>query len=176
MKYSMSNNKGAVLVIGLITLVVLSLLVVNSMQGSTMEVKMAGNSKDEVIALQAAEMALIAGEELIDSGVLSLTDFQTNNADGLYENDSNTIWEDINWASQSISTGYSHSTITSSPRFVIQHMGETGEDDGVGGESYVDTTVSSGVGTVQLFKITARGTGSSDNSVVFLQSVYGAEW
>jgi type IV pilus assembly protein PilX len=52
------RQQGAVLIVALIFLVILTMLGVTAMTGTTMEHRMAGNSKDLGVALQAAETAL----------------------------------------------------------------------------------------------------------------------
>lgn len=51
-------EKGAVLIVALLFLVMLTLLGVTAMTGSTMEERMAGNARDTSVAFQAAEAAL----------------------------------------------------------------------------------------------------------------------
>lgn len=52
------REKGAVLIVALLFLVMLTLLGVTAMTGSTMEERMAGNARDTSVAFQAAEAAL----------------------------------------------------------------------------------------------------------------------
>ncbi|MCX7100437.1 MAG: PilX N-terminal domain-containing pilus assembly protein, partial [Methylobacter sp.] len=52
------NQSGAVLIISLIMLLLLTLIGTTAMQTSTLEEKMAGNLRDRDIAFQAAESAL----------------------------------------------------------------------------------------------------------------------
>lgn len=173
------TQSGAVLFTGLIILLILSLLAVSSMQGSTLEERMAANTKDEIIAFEAAEAALSAGEQLLDSGTLTLTNFKVGDSDGYYENTSDKLWDEINWETDAVDVSFSPSNITTPPKFIIQYLGETTDittSQDLGGESYAEANISTTAQVVQLFRIVARGTGTSDNSVVFLQTVYGAEW
>ena len=57
-----AGQKGAVLVVVLAILIVLTLLGITSMTTTTLEEKMAGNAKDANLAFQAAESALRGGE------------------------------------------------------------------------------------------------------------------
>jgi len=180
MQLSSQKQLGVVLFIGLIILLVLSLVAVTSMQGATLEERMAGNTKDEFIAFEAAEAALEAAETLLTSGTLSLTNFNINNSDGLYQNDTDNIQQDINWSTQAINvTGFNPTEVTTPPKFVIQRISETappGASRSFRDENYSELGSSSIGNAVQLFRITARGTGGSDDTVVFLQSVFGAQW
>lgn len=62
------RERGAVLVIALIMLLLLTMLGVSGMRNSTMEERMAGNLKEQYRALQVAEEALRLAEAEIDSG------------------------------------------------------------------------------------------------------------
>ena len=53
-----SRERGAILIVTLLFLVILTMLGVTAMSGTTMEERMAGNARDGNIALQAAESAL----------------------------------------------------------------------------------------------------------------------
>lgn len=59
------KQQGAVFITGLVFLVVISLLGVTAMKTSTLEERMAGNSRDRNLALQAAEMGLRYAEQHI---------------------------------------------------------------------------------------------------------------
>lgn len=61
-----SNQEGAILIVGLIVLLLMTLLGLSVMSGNAMEEKMAGNDRDRQIAFQAAEAALREGERLIN--------------------------------------------------------------------------------------------------------------
>ena len=52
------RERGAVLIVALLFLVMLTLLGVTAMTGTTMEERMAGNARDNAVAFQAAEAAL----------------------------------------------------------------------------------------------------------------------
>lgn len=163
------NQAGAVLFTGLITLLVLSLVAVSSMQGSTLEQRMAVNINDQMLAFEAAEAAIFEGELLIQSNTLTLTDFQTNNTDGLYLNSTDTIWQDIENGTVAtrpcvnFTPASTANIIATAPNFVIQYIGPTTSDNSL---------LTSGAPIIDLYRITARGTGRSDNSVLVLESTY----
>ncbi|MEE9397870.1 MAG: PilX N-terminal domain-containing pilus assembly protein, partial [Methylococcales bacterium] len=72
--FSRSNQQGAVLVVGLVTLLVLTLLGITGMRTSIMEEKMSANLISQNIALQAADSCLQRG--MLDSGGFTLDDSQ----------------------------------------------------------------------------------------------------
>jgi type IV pilus assembly protein PilX len=61
-------QSGAVLVIGLIILVVLTLLGVQGMRTNVAQERMAGNMRERNVAFQAAEAALRQGESVVPQG------------------------------------------------------------------------------------------------------------
>ncbi|MEM7401623.1 MAG: PilX N-terminal domain-containing pilus assembly protein [Pseudomonadota bacterium] len=170
------KQSGAVLFVGLMMLLVMSLIAITSMQGSTLEVRMAGNTRDSLVALQTAEAALKAGEELLDSGTLSLASFDSNGTDGLYDNADQELWKNIDWQDSNSRKymAFVPDNVNSEPRFVIQYISET--QNNLGSRDVRGYNQQQNSQTVQLFRVTARGTGGSDNTEVILQSVYGVDW
>ena len=63
------RQRGAVLIVALIFLVILTMLGVTAMTGTTMETRMAGNARDLGVALQAAEAALRDGHMDIENTI-----------------------------------------------------------------------------------------------------------
>ncbi|MDN5872575.1 MAG: PilX N-terminal domain-containing pilus assembly protein, partial [Nitrococcus sp.] len=59
------TQSGAVLVVSLLFLLVMTLIGITAMQGVSLEEKMAGNARGGTLALQAAEAALREGEEWV---------------------------------------------------------------------------------------------------------------
>jgi type IV pilus assembly protein PilX len=73
MKHANSKHRehGAVLIVALLFLVILTMLGVTAMTGTTMEHRMAGNTRDIAVALQAAEAAMRDASRDINSMVIS---------------------------------------------------------------------------------------------------------
>jgi len=69
----MSHQRGAVLLISLVFLLVLTMLGVSSMQNATLQEKMAASVKQRNASFQAAEMALRTGESAIQAPGFSLS-------------------------------------------------------------------------------------------------------
>ena len=153
----------------------MSLIAVTSMQGSTLEVRMAGNTRDSLVALQTAEAALKAGEELLNAGGLSLADFDSDGSDALYDNADDELWKNINWQDSDSQRymAFNPRNVATEPRFIIQHISETQVAPKLLVEGYGQGQAGQ---TIQLFRVTARGTGGSDNTEVILQSIYGVDW
>lgn len=133
-------QQGAVLVIGLLFLVMLTLIGVTAMSTTGLEQRMAGNSRDWQLSYEAAEAVLRDAEIDISSGRVSgetgadcSTTGTSPNYDGLCHRDSTTpAWQWVNWSdsasniyyilygaksgasSTSFTTGYA-----SKPRYII---------------------------------------------------------
>jgi type IV pilus assembly protein PilX len=160
-KLKMRKQAGAVLVISLIILLLLTLIGVSGMQTTALEEKMASNSRDQNIAFQAAEAALRAGEMFIEGAVSSdKSDFTTTpvNANGLH-----LATEDIDykavatWAdAESVEYATTIPLVAAKPRYYIEYINDTAPN------SY--------------FRITARGTGRQSTSHVYLRSLYGKKF
>lgn len=167
------KQSGSVLIISLIILVAMTLIGITAMRTTVLEEKMAGNMRNKEVAFQAAEATLRAAERYIQNNVISTVAFDNDGSDGLYNHDDVRIWENINWTDvDSIQYSDFDSTynVASPPRFVIQHLSTTGEADKVTLDNIGEGT---GGGNVETFLITARGTGTTDNAVVYIQSTWG---
>lgn len=172
---SLKRQSGVVLVVSLIMLVVLTLIGVTAMRGSSLEEKMAGNARDRSLALQSAEAALRAGERTIEGNELNLS-FTTSCAGGLCDcSDSTTcvreVWFDNTldvWNDNTKHMSYAGSigTVNTQAKYIIEYLGRLDNT----------TTNPSGLagcpGCPRMYRVTARGTGLTDTAVVLLQSTY----
>ena len=174
-QHSLHNSQqGSVLIISLVIMVVLTILGVSGMRTTLLEEKMAGNMRDSQLAFQAAEATLKQAEHYIEQNVVSISSFDNDGSDGLYDKSTERPWESINWDDadsiehSNFDTNYS---INTPPRFIVQHLvSQTSNIDELNLDNYGQGT---GAGRVEMFLITARATGSSGSSVVTLQSTYG---
>ncbi len=162
------KQSGAVLAIGLIVLLIMTILGVTTMQTSVIEEHMNGNLRDQQVAFQSAESALREAEAFVES-IVSVATFDGNN--GLYgvndtEDDIDNTWDSSN--SQQY-TG-TLNNVGTPPRYRIKMLGEI---DGAGGAinigRYGELKAQAGATT---FRITVKGTGASDNSSVILRTHY----
>jgi type IV pilus assembly protein PilX len=164
-------QRGAILVVSLLLLLVLTILGVSSMQGTTLEESMAYATRDRNVALQSAEAALRAGEAYIET-ITSPSALTGSN--GLYRR-ADTEPDYMNpatWSSTANHVAITPPTGSSSAQYFIK---ETGLIAGVAGamnmSGYGDNT---GSGDVTTIRVTARGTGGNANGAeVLLRSNYG---
>jgi len=160
----LSNQRGVTLIVALIFLAVLMLLGVTVAQNTSMEERMAGNTRDRDLAFQSAEAALKDAETNLNG--VYLTNPFDGSTPGLIAFDAAnatdaTYWNAYNWAgaSQTVSTTTlttGPGLIAEQPRYVIEKKPNTGP-----------------VGSpIQHFRVTARGVGGSTSTVVILQAEY----
>lgn len=165
-----SAQSGVALPIVLIFLVVMLLLGVTAIRNVTLGEKMAGNQNNQQLAFQAAEKALRYCEAALQTnpivGValnapnMKLTDPPTNNWDVLEYWSDNAVSVSLPAASKN-SDGTSSDGLLKPPRCMVEDVKGTLRLRNV--EERLDPTI-------RAYRVTARGTGGTDNAVVMLQS------
>ena len=177
---NIQHQRGAVLIISMIILLLLTILGVTSMRTTQLEERMAGNARDRHIAFEAAEAALVDAEQFIQT-IVTKNPFDLDGSDGLYEDSGavGKIENYVDWNGGDPTKGFLTATnittsegIATQPKYAIQLIpsDETISSDKFNLGNYGDVAAKTGT---TLVRITARGTGSSDTSVVFLQTVFG---
>jgi type IV pilus assembly protein PilX len=164
------RQRGAVLVVSLIMLLILTIIGVTGMRTTVLEEKMAGNMRDQNLAFQAAEAALRDGEDIIQS-LVAISSFDGTSG-RLNASDSDPdFFAPSTWSSTS-SIAYSGtlSDVATQPRFILKYIGQIESNTG---SLNVGSYGKRSTNTVANFRVTARGTGRSDNSQVTLQGYYG---
>lgn len=166
------TETGAVLVVSLVFLLLLTLIGLTGMQVTSLEEKMSGNMRDRNLAFQGAESALRAGEMYLTlptvpafscaNGLYSWNDV---NCDGIREDaqiwDSSSDWSGISKVTYSSGT---LASISSAPAYIIEQMPAVAE----AGDS-----LEAGVAQdSQYYRVTARATGGTSDAVVLVQSLY----
>lgn len=165
-----ARQHGAVMVVSLMMLVVMTLIGVTAMRSTILEEKMSGNTRDSMLALQAAETTLLDAEDYLANTINALAVAFDGTQVGLYQEGTNPdLTNDATWVN-SIAYRGAYPGVSSQPRFIIEYAGQVGvaEDD----ITISDYGELSTLGTPFAFRVTARGTGGTDNAVVILQSNY----
>lgn len=164
-----AQQKGAVLIVSLIVLLVLTLISVTAMQTTSLEEKMAGNMRNKNLAFQAAEAALRAGEGYLSGATLD----SFNGTNGLYQpsTGSQQRWEIVDWYTPANVRTYDEGSdggdlndLASMPTYIIE---ELSVDPPPGGSVEAAT-----VHDDKLYRVTSRGVGGTANAMVMLQSVF----
>lgn len=163
-----SRQKGSALIVGLVILIVMTLIGITAVGGSSLQERMAGNTRDMSLAFQAAEAALRDGETYYDMTVVSLGAAFNGNNTGLYPRGSApNVFSSDTWAN---SREYSGAVdgVAAQPRYVIELLGPiTQGTDDINVQGYGE---SSGIGDLTGVRVTARGVGGTPNTLVYLQS------
>lgn len=168
MKHTLSLQTGAILVVSLIMLLLLTIISVAGMQTTTLEEKMAGNNKDHNLAFQAAESALLMAEASLDPPHV-LPTFSSAGTGGFYNQTStiptsSALVTDSFWTTNPVATstvsGLGNNIAT--PQYIVQQLPAVCFDSGGCPPAATKTP----------YRITVRATGSSTNAVVILQSTY----
>lgn len=160
-------QKGSVLIVSLIILLVLTMIGVTAMGTSSLEEKMAGNSRDRELAFQAAEAALTDAQTFLE-GIVATGGF--TNVGGLYAlTTSPDIQATSTWnATNSRAYSATLPNIATQPRYIIELRPTTG-----GSETIDLNDPGNSAQAITMFRITARGTGGTNTAVVILQAFYG---
>jgi type IV pilus assembly protein PilX len=166
------RQRGAVFIVSLIILLVITMLAVGSMQNTMLEEKMAGNASDRNLAFQSTESAVREAEEFIE-GIVSLGNFSgVGGLQGRTDDEPDfadaTTWSD---ASYHVVAGTDFGSYERPRYYIKQFTTVAGTEGSLNMSGYGDNK---GTGDVTIFRITARGTGASaDSAEVILRSQYG---
>lgn len=165
-------QRGSVLIVSLLMLLVLTIIGITAMSTSTLEEKMAGNSRDQNLAFQATEAALRDAEAYVE-GIAAVTAF--NGTGGLYHitnAPAPDIYSNATWTGSAsiVYRGSAVPGVKTQPRYIVEFISTTGKTNPELESCYGCST---GEGTVTNVRVTARGTGGSDTATVMLQEYYG---
>lgn len=167
MRKRVTNNRGAVLITGLIILVVLSVIGLVAMQSTTLQERMAGNLEQRDAAFQRAEAGLRAAEAWLNNTVI-LPGFH-NNTKGLYTAEAagdNPWWKrDGIWKDDNAVISYQDGKVAA--RYMIEFAGEM-DISGNDSQTLVPI-VEEGAG---MYRITSRGESPNGRVEVILQATF----
>lgn len=187
-----SRQSGAVLIVALLFLVILTMLGITAMTGTTMEERMAGSTRDSGVALQAAEAALRDARRDINgiavNGVYGRatrinlsqfgdgtdTDNGSCNATGLcrpypYGKGLNSLLPVAPVVSMTAAPSVAYGTYTGAP--TLQAV--SGQPHYII-EYFCLQYLGTGIGTsaCKFYRITARGFGANPNTQITLQEIF----
>lgn len=177
-RHNKNRQTGAALIISLIILLLLTIIGVTGMKTTALEERMAGNMRDKELAFESAEAALRDAEAFMET-VFTLGAFNADGSDGYYDNSLLDIWTAVDWkGTDTANTNKAvaaTTTIGDTPpgKYVIQYIADSTSDDVSGGVNLNNIGQGTGGGSTSIFRITVRGTGSSGNAAVVLQTLYG---
>lgn len=165
------TQRGAVLAVAMIVLMVLTLIGLVSIQATSLDAKLSGNLRDLNLAMQSTESSLREAENLIET-LVNTNGFGVGS--GLYaQGTAPDPFTAGTWtgATSIVSTGNYGSVVQ--PRFFIEFVGNVGGDlTGPNVTNYGGGSSSS----VSVFRVVARGTGATGTAQVILESFYGRQF
>jgi type IV pilus assembly protein PilX len=159
-------QRGVSLIVALVMLIVLTLIGVSSMNTAIVELKMAGSSQQQSIALNRADELLRVGEERIVAIVTDPAAFDFSaGGDGYYTKNDNIDVNNIDWAGQGLISIQGANT---NDVYVAEYLGPTT----IPGESVKVSTDGRIIGgAVHTFRITSRSA-TGKGALRLVQSIY----
>lgn len=152
------KQRGATLIIALVFMAALTLLGATAAQNSSLEERMAGNTQNRDLAFQAAEAALTYVQLNLSTGenIRSLNFTGTSPGLRTYNSllaDNAAYWSTYAWSNTTArNPADTIAGVASQPFYVVEKMPNDG--------------------TVEYYRVTARGVGADVNAVVILQAAY----
>jgi type IV pilus assembly protein PilX len=176
-----ASQRGAVLVVSLLLLLVMTLLGLGASQSTRLQERMAGNQRDLELAMQGAEASLRAAEALLEPGRSVMTCVAAGVTCEAYEmgtlvNTSTNVALDLarqsdewweRWGRQYATSADLPSILPSvkdPPEFINERVGELRDSFGVGGP-YLNVVR-------DFHRATARSSGMTNTAEVVVQSTY----
>jgi type IV pilus assembly protein PilX len=174
--FSPRRHRGVALFISLVLLLILTIIGVSAVQTTTLETRMARNEHDSLLAFQAAESALRDAENFLET-VVTTAIFTDGGANGLWTiadlGDPNR-WEDpaVWQGGTSVSApSAAGAVVVEQPRYIIEHIASVLREENAFQIS--DPYAASAADRIEIFRVTARGVGGTENAQVLLQTTYG---
>jgi type IV pilus assembly protein PilX len=175
-----ARQRGAILFIALILLLVMTLLILASVRGTVMQERMASNLYDRSLAFQAAEAALREAERwlLTNRPKPPVGACDGNGTCGKPVAGMVPVWlDEDNWQeAHSVNDNHGHliqlGDRVVAPRFIVELLADDVREDNICESTAIDPDAPCFSGPAGLrYRITARS-GGERRAVVMLQSIY----
>lgn len=175
------REHGAVLVVGLIMVLLISIIGISAIRGSNLQEAIAGNMRERNLAFQASESALRIGES-------SVSDTKSrpvmSDTSGLYNDTYKTPASSIltfsaaNWidATKVKITTLGLAYVAQQPSYVVEQLdpdfgaGAAMEGSGIDADAILIT------GDITPYRVTSRGFGATENTIKTLQTSYNRRY
>ncbi len=157
-----SRQRGSVLTISLIFLLLLTIIGATTMQSTTIQERMAGNMRDVNIALQGAESGLRAGETVLQGATVG----PFNGTYGNYTpaaSDGTPRWEDGTTSWQTVTETLPYVSVQ--PQYIIEDLAPLPDPKG-------SLAADAPVSEIHFYRVTARAGGLNNSTEVILQTNY----
>ena len=169
------KQKGIVLIVGLVMVLLISINALSSISGSGLQEAMVGNMRDRGLSFQASEAALSVGESTLKIGTPPNCDGASNNGFICFlDFDSNQPSVSLQYApiatfdAKGNTTSLSLSGIASQPRYVVEQLADYQVKDDGSALEYNGMPANQ----IRPYRITAIGVGASTDTQVIVQSIY----
>jgi type IV pilus assembly protein PilX len=163
------RQQGAVLIVGLIFLALLTLIGVTAFSVATQEERMAGNSRDRLRAFEAAEAALRECERLLSNPVPPVFSASGSSPDvGMYMEPAigaREKWESINWSTDPTRQLTGVANVAEQPRCIVQRLARTSPGNPSRRAELPQPSAFA-------YQVTGRGVGANRNTAVVLQTTF----
>lgn len=169
---------GVVLLISLAVLLLLTLAGLASVQTMSLQTRLAGNAQDNLLAFQAAELALREAEAFLLRERLDPARFTAQGSAGLWRPAAFAAvppWRTPGvWtaAAGSRAVDSPPSGLAAPPRYLIEWLATL---DGSDNPHLIDESASAPSTPTAIFRITARGVGATANAEARLQSTFAVD-
>lgn len=179
-RHSSRHQRGAILIVSLIFLMVMTILILASVRGTVMQERMASGLYDRSLAFQAAEAALREGERYVLESAPKPAGAGCDTAGNCSKPDPTEapVWQDEdNWDNaHSAEDAHGHviqiGDLPVPPQFLIELLADNMPEVNVCESTSIDPDAPCFAGPEGLrYRITARS-GEEGRAVVLLQSVY----
>jgi len=161
------KQSGAVLMVGMVMLLVLSIVVIASSRTIAMQLKMTSNLRDSELAFQSAESALREAERfIVDTSRSNLDNIVFDGTDGYYTYDhSRDVSQESDWSNlNTIESSLTSSQTAEKPTYIIEQ---------INGLRPLGGSLQAAVPNDGLYyRITTKSKGGTNDSLVILQTVY----
>lgn len=163
----MKQERGAVLAVSLMILLIITILGVSTIQVTHMQEKMSGHYQDKLLSFTAAETALRAGENwLMSIETLPPISSTCSTHPCVQELDGTidlTTQSDSWWTANSAAYGADLADVSSQPRYRVELIRFIPDSPKIGTSSMKSNGV-------YFYQITSRAKGASNTSLTMLQS------
>ncbi len=175
----LDHQRGAALVMSLLFLLIMTLIGISAMQGTTLEEKMSASMADRNLALQLAESGLRDGESFIESVTSTAAFAGSNGLFGEFDNPPDPFAA-ATWTNANLSVNGTPITLPSgatvTPRYFIKFSGSVKAEDN---SKKIPEYGKPKPGEISTFQITARASGAQAGGTVtevMVRSYYGRKF
>lgn len=168
----MKKNKGFVLPVGLVILLIATMIVILTAGSNMTQDKVVSTSQDREVALQNAEKALRVAEKNIYTNLDGNSNYDVACAGGLcLPNTTTNVWTTIDWENNTanvfqLSGSDTIANTAKQPKYIIEALDSVSNN--LGESSKLNSNQNLGLA----FRVTAVAWGRNANSKVMLQSIY----